>query len=790
LSPRHSDRYPVDPWQLREVGLDLGDLARSESLFALSNGHIGARGTLDEGDPHALPGTYLNSFYENRPLPYAEAGYGFPEVGQTILNVTDGKIIRLLVDDEPVDLRYGEILHHVRVLDLRTGILSRVVEWAAPSGQVVRIRSNRLVSLTQRSIMAIEWEVEAVGDAARVVVQSELVANEFVPAQSRDPRVASLMEAPLNSVAHGFEGSRAWMLHATSQSKLRMAAAMDHVVLAPDGHATEMRSDADIARFSVGARLEPGQKLGLVKFVSYGWSSQRSLRALSDQTGAALMSARHAGWSGLAEEQRQALDLFWACSDVEIDGAPEIQQAVRFALFHTVQAGLRTEQRAIPAKGLTGPGYDGHAFWDTEAFVLPVLTATSANAARDALRWRWSTLDMARERADQLHLAGAAFPWRTIRGQECSGYWPAGTAAMHINADIALATKRYIDWTGDTAFETRFAVPMLVETARLWMSLGYHGDDGKFHIDGVTGPDEYSAIVRDNIYTNLGASRNLIAAADVAERCPKPAAELEVTADEIARWRDAAARVAIPYDEQRQVHQQDLGCTEREVWDFEASAENGGYPLLLTSPYMEIYRKQVVKQADLVLAMHWFGDAFTLEDKARAFEYYDAITVRDSSLSACTQAVLAAEVGHLDLASEYLTEAAMMDLRDLEHNTRDGLHIASLAGSWIALVAGFGGMRDYGGVLSFQPQLAPGWTRFAFHLVWRGSHLRVEVTDSEVTYTATHVDGDAVEIVHCGETLQLEADQPVVRKAYHVDPLTPRPKQPAGRAPITVNGSS
>ena len=215
VDARTAERYPVEPWELREVGLDLDDLARSESLFALSNGHIGARGTLDEGDPHGLPGTYLNSFFENRPLPYAEAGYGFPEVGQTILNVTDGKIIRLLVDDEPFDLRYGEILHHDRVLDLRTGILSRVVEWAAPSGQVVRVRSQRLVSLTQRSIMAIDWEVEAVGDAARVVVQSELVANEFVPAQSKDPRVASLMEAPLEPIAHDGDGSRAWLLHGT-----------------------------------------------------------------------------------------------------------------------------------------------------------------------------------------------------------------------------------------------------------------------------------------------------------------------------------------------------------------------------------------------------------------------------------------------------------------------------------------------------------------------------------------------------------------------------------------------
>ncbi len=787
MSTKHSDRYPVEPWELREVGLDLHDLARSESLFALSNGHIGVRGTLDEGDPHALPGTYLNSFYETRPLPYAEAGYGFPETGQSIVNVTDGKVIRLLVDDEPFDLRYGEILHHDRVLNLRTGILSRVVEWLSPSDQVVRLRSHRLVSLTQRSIMAIKWEVEAVGDPARVVVQSELIANEFVPPQSNDPRVAAIMERPLEPLQHGGEGTRAWLIHQTKSSKLRMAAAMDHVIEAPDGHAYELTVTEDNARLTTGCRLEKGQRLALTKFVSYGWSSQRSMRALSDQTGAALVSARHAGWDALAEEQRNALDLFWDCSDVEIEGAPAIQQAVRFALFHTLQSGLRAEQRAIPAKGLTGPGYDGHAFWDTETFVLPVLIATSPNAARDALRWRWSTLDLARERAETLHLRGAVFPWRTIRGQETSGYWPAGTAAMHLNADIALAVQRYVEWTQDEEFEQKHGLAILVETARLWISLGYHGDDGKFHIDGVTGPDEYSAIVRDNTFTNLSAARNLAAAAEAAQRWPAAADGLEVTRTEISAWRAAADAIALPFDHERNVHQQDRGSTDREIWDFEATLREGRYPLLLNAPYFQIYRKQVIKQADLVLAMHWFGDAFGAAEKARAFDYYEPLTVRDSSLSACTQAVMAAEVGHLDLAADYLAEAATMDLRDLEHNTRDGLHIASLAGTWLAVVAGFGGMRDYGGRLSFHPQLPPGWTRLRFRLVWHGARLKVDVGPDEVTYSVTQAPDEGIEIWDCDEALLLKEDAPMTRPVQRIEPTTPRPSQPPGREPIKAD---
>ncbi|MGH8960252.1 MAG: glycoside hydrolase family 65 protein [Jatrophihabitantaceae bacterium] len=778
-------RFPVHPWQIREVGLDASVLAQSESLFALSNGHIGVRGNLDEGDPNGLPGTYLNSFYEVRPLPYAEAGYGFPETGQTILNVTNGKLIRLLVNDEPFDLRYGRIAQHERILDLRTGLLHRSVEWISPSGQVIRLRSTRLVSLKQRSILGIHYEVEAVGSEARVVVQSELVANEQLPAQSGDPRVAAMLENALLPVEHAGSGTRALLQHRTATSELQVAAGMDHVIEAEHGYGSELAVHEDWARLSVNHHLQPGEQLALTKFVAYGWSSQRSVPALRDQAEAALIAAKHAGWQRLLDSQKDVLDEFWDGADVEVDGAPAVQQAVRFALFHTFQSATRAEQRAIPAKGLTGPGYDGHAFWDSESFVLPVLTATAPHAAADALRWRHSTLDLARERAQTLHLQGAAFPWRTIRGQECSGYWPAGTAAWHINGDIAVAAHRYVQWTGDAEFERDYALDILVETARLWLSLGYHGADGHFHLDGVTGPDEYSAIVDDNVYTNLMARLNLEAAADAAERWPDEAEELAVTGEEVTAWRSAAAVVAVPYDHARQVHQQDKAFTDHDVWDFERSEREDSYPLLLHAPYFDIYRKQVVKQSDLMLALHWCGDRFDLADKARAFAYYEPLTVRDSSLSACTQAIVAAEVGQLELAGDYLAEAALMDLHDLQQNTRNGLHIASLAGTWLALVAGFGGLRDHGGRLSFHPQLPPGWNGLRFALRWRGSLLRVSISDDQVTYQLGEQAGADVEIVHCGTAITLRPGVAEKRPVEPVAPLTDRPTQPVGRAPVS-----
>ncbi len=358
---------------------------------------------------------------------------------------------------------------------------------------------------------------------------------------------------------------------------------------------------------------------------------------------------------------------------------------------------------------MTGSGYDGHTFWDTEAFVLPVLTYTAPDAARDALRWRHSTLDLARARAEVLGLDGATFPWRTIRGQECSGYWPAGTAGFHVNAGIADAVIRYVNATGDEEFERDFGIELLVATARLWRSLGHHDAHGRFRIDGVTGPDEYSAIADNNVYTNLMAQRNLRGAADAVERHPDRARELGIDPEEAAGWRDAADAMLIPYDSELEVHPQAEEFTEHAVWDFEGTGEDQ-YPLLLHFPYFDLYRKQVVKQADLVMALFTRGDAFTADEKARDFAYYEALTVRDSSLSACIQAVVAAEVGHLELAYDYFAEAALLDLGDIHHNTRDGVHLASLAGAWIAAVCGFGGMRDHGGSLSFTPRL-PGCAR-------------------------------------------------------------------------------
>lgn len=775
-------KFDVAPWSIGVEGIDTANLAQIESVFGLSNGHVGWRGNLDEGDPRSVAGSYLNGVFEQFPMPYAEEGYGYPEHGQSIINVPNGQTIRLLVDDEPFDVREGRLTHHERRLDFQAGTLTRDLEWTSPGGRTVRVTSTRIVSFTHRSVAAVRYRVSAVDSPMAVTLQSELLANEPMPEVHPDPRVQEHLARPLEGIDSAVLGTVATLVHRTRHSDLSVAVSMDHVVTASGTNTPAVTTEAseDLARTTVHASLSPGDSLEIVKFVGHEWSPSLSASGLRDRAEAAVADAVRDGWDEIASGQRERLDDYWACADVEIEGEPRLQQAVRFALFQVFQAAVRAEMRSVPGKGLTGAGYAGHTFWDFEAFMLPVLTSTAPHAAEQALRWRHSTLDHARERARKLHLDGAAFPWRTIDGRESSGYWPASTAAFHINAAVAGAVIHYVRITGDDLFEREAGLEMLVETARMWASLGRWDSMGGFHIDGVTGPDEYSAIADDNVYTNLMAQMNLVGAAAAARRHPDVARTLGVDDGEIGGWESTAAAMTVPFDEARGVHPQSAGFTEQERWDFEAT-EAEQYRLHDHFPYFDLYRKQVLKQADLVLALYFAPDAFTLEEKARDFAYYEALTVRDSSLSAAAQAVIAAELGHLDLAADYLAEAATLDLDDLHGNVKEGLHIASLAGVWTAITAGFGGMRDTEAGLRFAPRVPQHLTRVTFGVRVRGNTLRLDITPTTTIYLLAA--GEPLTLQHFGEELVLQPGRPMTVVTPPLNIVGPPPAQPPNRAP-------
>jgi alpha,alpha-trehalose phosphorylase len=372
---------------------------------------------------------------------------------------------------------------------------------------------------------------------------------------------------------------------------------------------------------------------------------------------------------------------------------------------------------------------------------LPFLAYTQPRIARNLLRFRHSMLGRARERAREVSQRGALFPWRTINGEEASANVQAGTAQYHINADVAYAIRRYAGVRGDVGMLGEIGAEMLVETARLWEDLGFYGKDGKFHIHGVTGPDEYTTVVNDNTYTNLMARLYLnFAAATVRRlRAERPADhtalvhQVKLQPGEVESWDRAAEAMHVPFDAELGIHPQDNTFLEREMWDLDSTPPEK-FPLLLHYHPLVIYRHQVLKQADIVLAMFLLGNEFSQEQKRRNFEYYDRLTTGDSSLSACVQSIIAAEIGEERQALEYFDYALLIDLGNLAGNASDGVHIASAAGVWSALVFGFGGVRDFDGRPSFTPSLPQDWDGLAFSLRFCDRQIRVRLSHHEEQY--------------------------------------------------------
>ncbi|TVQ95614.1 MAG: glycoside hydrolase family 65 protein [Spirochaetaceae bacterium] len=772
LLPEHI--YPSDEWRIVEKSYSQKWMGNAETIFALSNGFLGIRGMFEEGRPCIEAGTFCNGFHETWPIVHAEEAYGFARTGQTIVNVPDATVIKLYVDDEPLYLPTARMTSYERALDFRTGVLTRDLVWASPGGKHVRVTSRRLISLEHRHVGAISYEVEIDHDAP-VVISSQLInrqdsapLDEPRNGNGDDPRKArAFVQRVLNARDHQEEDLRVITGYRTTNSRMTLGVGMDHVVETDNTWFPKRSWSEDLGKVVFTIDAKANVPIKIVKYFAYHTSRSVPAVELVDRCNRTLDRSVKHGYESLEQGQKEYLDLFWSRADVTVDAEPRVQQAISWNIFQICQASARAETTGIPAKGLTGQAYEGHYFWDTEIYVTPFLTYTDSRITRNLLRFRYSMLPQARERAKELSEDGALFPWRTINGEEASSYYAAGTAQYHINADIAFAIKRYVDIRGDREILGEVGVEILVETARLWAGLGFFSPDtGAFHIHGVTGPDEYTTVVNDNTFTNLMARSNLRYAAEMVEwlEAEQPEAFSHLThntrleADEPARWRRAADCMYIPYDKERGINPQDDNFLEKEVWDFN-NTPHENYPLLLHYHPLVIYRHQVIKQADVVLAMVLLGDEFSLEQKRRNFEYYDPLTTGDSSLSACFQAILAAEIGHEQKALEYFQYALLMDLANVAGNVVDGVHIASTGGVWMTLVYGFGGMRDFHGALSFEPQLPSAWGNLKFRLRFHESRISVEITHKHLRFEL--YEGEPLTITVRGEKVNLELNKPV-----------------------------
>jgi alpha,alpha-trehalose phosphorylase len=808
--PIDRSRFPVDEWNLRETRYERRDLGVTETLFAVGNGYLGLRGNVEEGRDAFAHGTFINGFHEVWPIHHAEDAYGFATVGQTIVNAPDAKTMRLYVDDEPLLLSVAELETYERNLSFRDGVLTREIIWRTPSGKRVQLRSRRMVSFTERHLAVMDYEITMLDQAAPVTVSCEILnrqdgEDEFhVSSQAMgagwDPRrAANLAGRVLQPHSKWEGGGRAVLSYSVTSSGMTLAVAADHSIETADWYEERTQIEDDIAKHVFRVNATPGVTMRISKVVSYHTSRGVPTRELVDRCRRTLDRVKETGVEAAFVAQRAWLDAFWERSDVELGGQPELQQAVRWNLFQVIQAAARAEGAGIPAKGVTGSGYDGHYFWDTEIYLLPFLTYTSPHYARNALRFRYSMLDAARRRAADLNQRGALFPWRTINGEEASAYYAAGTAQYHIDADIAHALSQYVAATGDVDFLARESIDILVETARLWADLGFWRRlDGHavFHIHGVTGPDEYTTVVNDNLFTNVMARANLRSAVrqlrELAQRDPmaydKAVRRLSLTADEIDEFSRAADAMHIPYDDAFGIHPQDDAFLEKEVWDLSHTPAEMR-PLLLHYHPLVIYRHQVLKQADVVLALYLHGDEFTSAEKRADFEYYDPLTTGDSTLSSVVQAIIAAEVGYNELAVSYFKQAIYVDLADLHHNSDAGVHVASVGGVWSALVSGFGGMRDYRSTWSFDPRLPSDWDFLSFSVTLRGTRLRVRIEAGTICFSIETPGAEPLEIVVQGVPVTVTADAPVVVQLAPVLVLAGRPSVRDIEGSVRVDGS-
>ncbi|WP_411345736.1 HAD-IA family hydrolase [Paenibacillus sp. WLX1005] len=763
--------YEVEPWVIRETSFNPQYNRRSETVFTVANGYIGMRGHFDEGmnvpEVDALNGTYLNGFYDSADIIYGEEAYGYARKRQTMLNVTDSKIIELWIEGERFNLLAGRIVDYERVLDMQTGIMTRCITWESGRGRLISICIERLVSFANKHVAMIRYKVKPLNFSGEITLVSSLNGEVHNEISEGDPRAgAAFTGQVLHTIDKSEEGTRMSLEQRTSETEFHLLCAADHRANLKHDVKTEEHEQRLDKHFIFN--LEQDQEAILEKGIVYYSSKDYEVEHLDILAQSTLKDVIEDGFDELATLQRQRLDEFWETADIQVEGDEKLQQGLRFNAFHLFQSVGRDGLTNIGAKGITGEGYEGHYFWDTETYIMPFFLYTQPDLALRLLEFRYHTLPKARDRAVEMAASGALYPWRTIGGEEVSAYYPGGTAQYHIDADVAHAVIQYSEAAADEEFLHTKGMEILVETCRFFLSVGDWIPGKGFCINGITGPDEYTAIVNNNTYTNIMVKDQLEFTVrelrnwrdnDRANYESMIQSPMGLSDDEINVWEQAAESIYI--HRQSGLIGQDDSFLDKGIWDFENTPADK-YPLLLHFHPLVIYRHQVLKQADLILAMYMQGHRFTKMEKVRNYAYYEPLTTHDSSLSAAIHAILASELGTMDPAYDFFIQSARMDLDDIHNNVKDGIHAASMAGSWLTIVGGFAGMRQYAGLLHFEPKLPPGWTRYTFRVQFQKRLLEMTIEQNQTTYKLLR--GEPLLIDHYGDQYLVALTQPLEMK--------------------------
>lgn len=749
-------------WKISNQSLSQQSLLNNESIFSVGNGYLGVRGNFEEGygdGMSSIRGTYINAFHDITEIAYGEKLYGFPETQQKLVNIIDAQTVEIYIgeEEEKFSLFHGEVLSYDRLLHLDKGYVERSVHWKSPKGKEVKLTFQRLVSFTCKELFIINVKVEPVNFKGKVKIKSTIDGDVSNYVASNDPRIGSSHGKLLKIKEVGSKQACLYVLDETTVSKLETACSTKHTGnLKPVQH--ERKEDEKSIEEAFTFHVE--DVLQFTKWNVYT-DTLRHKDGLVEKGIALVNEAVEKQVSYWFQEQEKYVAAFWEDASMEIEGDERLQEGLRFNLFHLLQSVGRDPFSNIAAKGLSGEGYEGHYFWDTEIYMFPVFLMLKPDLAKNLLIFRYSKLKEAKEHAKRMgHRKGALFPWRTISGSECSGYFPSGSAQYHINADIAYSFIQYYFATLDLQFMKKFGFELLVETARIWLEIG-HFHDGKFKMDEVTGPDEYTCLVNNNFYTNVMAKHHLTWTVkmndQLKEKAPREWEELVsrlgLKDEEIRLMEQAANDMYLPYDEKLNINPQDDSFLEKAVWDFENTPKEH-YPLLLHYHPLTIYRYQVCKQADTVLAHFLLEDEVDKSTIRQSFDYYEKVTTHDSSLSSCIFSMMAARLGYYDKAYDYFMQTARLDLDNTQGNTKDGLHMANMGGTWMAIVYGFAGFRLKEEGISFDPSIPKKWESYSFQIQYQGRKLRMDVTNSTVTLQL--VAGEEISLKLYGEDITLK----------------------------------
>ena len=743
---------------IRSKGFDPARIGWEESIFHTANGYLGVRASLEEGAPEnafTVRGTYINALYDIKDIKYGEKLYGFPETAQGIVNLTDVQTVRLWVDGEFFSLTEGEILKYEREVRMDKGFSQRSITWRSPNGKEVQIRVRRMASLNQRELFILSYRVRPLNFEGEIVLEGEENGNVENFSNPDDPRVSA--ESPKHLFVQ--EARRVddatLIVSTTGRSDLTVACAVKYR-LDEAGEATS-RVDGERVLTRVTYLAEQDEDVTLTKYCVFTDS-----RREADPRAAALGILNEA--VELDPEywmirQQEKLDRFWKESRVTVDGDKKLQASLDYSLYTLFCSAGRDEISNVPAKGLSGEGYEGHYFWDSEIYIFPFFLLTNPDIAKNMLAYRHHILPEAREHAKTMgHEKGALYAWRTISGSECSGYYPSGSAQYHLSGDVAHSFIQYYLATGDIAFMRDKGAEVLVETARLFMDAG-HWVDGAFHLDCVTGPDEYTCIVNNNFYTNAAAGQNLLWATKIildlrkAGMADEVTEKLAITDVELMAFVDAGENMLLPYDSLRGIHAQDDSFLKKTPVDLAYIPEEN-FPLLMHCHPLWLYRHQVCKQADTVLAHYLFEDLADEDIMRRSYDYYEKCTTHDSSLSTCVFSIMAAKLGDMDKAMDYFRRTATLDLDDTHGNTRDGIHTANMGGVYLGIVAGFGGLRIKEDGLHLSPRLPEKWDGYSFTVKHMGATINIQVRKNRCTLEL--LNGEPVTVFISGKKVKVK----------------------------------